>query len=217
MPILGSGWPPSLGKTVPKFDKAKDGLVPKLPDFGPSYQLWVLYYSDNNNICSIVAVKIICMAILYYPDYSQHPSVLRINLSTSQMKTLRLRKVKVICSGPQSKTLLESSFNQSLMPNSGPTIAVFSDCIFKLYPLTGRKSGSWITFGLFVYFPELDRCYEIYKTVYSLSGKLGDVWSLSACFLCPAPAPSIWAGLIPSLPTLSPLLLSPTPAYAHEY
>ena len=28
MPILGSGWPLFFGKTVPKFYKAKDGLVP---------------------------------------------------------------------------------------------------------------------------------------------------------------------------------------------
>ena len=141
MPILGSGWPPSLGKTVPKFDKAKDGLVPKLPDFGPSYQLWVLYYSDNNNICSIVAVKIICMVILYYPDYSQHPSVLRINLSTSQMKTLRLREVKVICSRPQSKTFLES-----FQPKSDAKLWSHNSCFFRLYFQIVSINSSEISF-----------------------------------------------------------------------
>ena len=88
------------------------------------------------------------MVILHYPDYSQHPSVLRINLSPSQRNTLRLQEFKVICSGPHSKTFLVK-----FQAKSDAKLWSHNSCFFRWVchdPLTGRKSASWITFGLFV-------------------------------------------------------------------
>lgn len=78
------------------------------------------------------------MVILYYLGYSQHPSMLRIVLSTFQMRTLRLKEVRVTRSGSQSKNLLEPGSNPTLLPNSGPTIAM----VLKLShdSLAGQKS-----------------------------------------------------------------------------
>lgn len=85
------------------------------------------YCSNKNNTYGNSILPCLLTTSSCIKDYSLHLSD----------EDVRLKEFKVICSGSQSKKFLESGSNRSLLPNPGPTIAVFQTLCHD--PSAGQK------------------------------------------------------------------------------